>query len=374
MKKLLVSFGLVFALASIAQAKTPPEVLKPYKKYQTALKEGDKDKAVKAAKNAWEAAETYLGSISTTGDLAQNYADAVKFTNRIAAIRAYKRAIELSDLSSEEGQDIKAQRLVSLAMSLMASNKSSEMDDSLSSLKRHLTNYSMLGGTYEAEYLTLSGWRYSKKGWTSKASLRLEKAIQIFEGPKHNIPSALPHLARIYKGDMFLNDDKPIEAALEYQKVMQTLKNYADAENVTVRRAFSSWLNCRSIITEKKLMVQAENAGVCKCWPYDEMKKNSPLPISRIPPKMPKYAENSGRVIVKFDISDAGHPTNIKVIQMTENIFVKPAMESIRGWRYEPLELNENKEARKGIVNAIVFQLAGNGSFYKEKPLRNWKD
>jgi len=56
MKKLFLSLGLALALSATVHAKTPPEVLKPYKEYRAALKAGDNDKAYEQARIAWKTA------------------------------------------------------------------------------------------------------------------------------------------------------------------------------------------------------------------------------------------------------------------------------------------------------------------------------
>lgn len=78
MKKTIISFIAAFSFigtgTGITQAKTPPEVIKPYKAYKTALAENNFETARERAYEAWQRAEKLLGDSRITGDLAFNYA------------------------------------------------------------------------------------------------------------------------------------------------------------------------------------------------------------------------------------------------------------------------------------------------------------
>ena len=109
MKKLVISTIVALTLSGIAHAKTPPEVLKPYKEYRAALKSGDKDKAFKSAKKAWETAEEMLGDHKTTGDLASNFAVTTpkntlnySIKDYRSRMKAHERAIELTKFYDDE--------------------------------------------------------------------------------------------------------------------------------------------------------------------------------------------------------------------------------------------------------------------------------
>lgn len=115
MKCTFIAIGIALALGASAQAKTPKEVLEPYKAYRAAVAANDGEAARKQAKLAWKAAEEHLGNSKTTGDLAQNYAD-VKAEDGIlkAQLRAMERALELSSFYGEDADDMYLQRGVRL--------------------------------------------------------------------------------------------------------------------------------------------------------------------------------------------------------------------------------------------------------------------
>ena len=71
MKRTFMAVGLAlsFGLSSpmMAQAKTPPEVLKPYKAYRAAMRDNKSEVAADYAFEAWQAAEKMMGDTKTTG-------------------------------------------------------------------------------------------------------------------------------------------------------------------------------------------------------------------------------------------------------------------------------------------------------------------
>jgi len=64
-----MSFSMLFV--SVANAKTPPEVLKPYKAYNVAHKANNHVEARKLAYEAWQKAEELMGDSPTTAALAR---------------------------------------------------------------------------------------------------------------------------------------------------------------------------------------------------------------------------------------------------------------------------------------------------------------
>ncbi|NQZ96218.1 MAG: TonB family protein [Myxococcales bacterium] len=64
------------------------------------------------------------------------------------------------------------------------------------------------------------------------------------------------------------------------------------------------------------------------------------VPLVRVPPEYPRQAERSGLegwVTVEFTVSRTGTVKSPKVVDSTENIFRRPALEAIRNWKYEPM-------------------------------------
>ena len=104
--KILTSFifALLLAITGFvpAYSQIPAEVRNAFKAYQAAEKSGDKDVALKAARNAWQAAETHMGDVRLTGDLAFNYANQPVAKKRDDQFDAVERSMELA---AEYGAD-----------------------------------------------------------------------------------------------------------------------------------------------------------------------------------------------------------------------------------------------------------------------------
>ena len=120
-------FLLALLIPSSASAKTPPEVLKAYKAYNSSMQTGDYKSAIKHAKTAWEQAEAKLGSHSMTGDLAYNYGYVEKNQgDKGKAIKALERSIELAAFKKSDAIALQLEREVELvsAMDGVAKDKS----------------------------------------------------------------------------------------------------------------------------------------------------------------------------------------------------------------------------------------------------------
>lgn len=370
MKKLFLSIGLVLVLSGFAQAKTPPEVLKPYKEYRAALKAGDKSRAIKSAKKAWEKAEDLIGESSTTANLAQNYADLQRYQEFDEAIRGFKRAVELSSEDTPDAKALKLERLIKLSEMYISTPKFKRANKYVNQAQKLIKTTELEGSTLGGEIKTLSGWLQASNGNEARAIIEFDEAIKIFEAPTEKYVSLFPYLVRLYKGDTLRNKQDPINAALEYQVVMQNLEGSVDKEHPFVKSAFNKWVFMRSLINDAGNSDEAIAAGVCKCWPYDEMRADSPVPVVRVPPVMPGRAGRSGHVNFKFDVNDEGSPVNIEVVSATEDLFVKPAMKAVKKWKYDPIQDDDNSESRKGIVTKISFRLTDErGRVLPEKPL-----
>jgi tetratricopeptide (TPR) repeat protein len=370
MKKLLLSIGLALTLAGGAQAKTPPEVLKPYKEYRAALKVGDKVKALEASKKAWNKAEALIGDSQITANLAHNYADLQRYEDFDEAIKGYKRAVELTDEDTADDKALKIERLIKLSEMYVSTPKYSRAGKYVKQAKDLIEQTDLKQSTFDGEIKTLSGWLKASKGNELGAISDFDEAIEIFRNPSVSYNSVFPFLVRIYKGDTLKNKEDPINAALEYQVVMQNLEGILDIDHPFVKQSFNKWLFMRSLINDSDKNEEALAAGVCKCWPYDEMRAESAIPALRVPPVMPRAAKRSGHVNFKFDVSDEGKPINIEIVSSTEKVFVKPAEKSLKAWEYDPISDDDMPESRKGIVTKITFMLYNErGKLIPEKPL-----
>lgn len=357
MKSLLLSLGLFLAFASMCVAQTPQEVLTPYRQYREALKAGDGNLAKKQAKKAWEKAEALIGDSKLTADLAQNYADLIKYSNPNDATDVYERSAELVTVKDVESAEIKLARLVSLSEALISTSDYKDVRHPIAEAQGIIADYKLYGITFDGEIRTLAGWERLANDKKKSAIGYFDQAIKIFNSPGHQYYSVFPYLVHIYKGDALQGENEYIDAALQYQVVMQNLEGLVEKEHPYVTSSFHKWMFMRSMINHSGDNEKALEAGVCKCWPYDEMSSDGVLPVLRMSPVMPRRAERSGHVNFKFDVNDEGEPINIEVVNATEKLFVDNATEALEAWEYEPFREGDDPDIRKGLVAKITFRL-----------------
>lgn len=368
-RKFVTGLALACFVAVPSIAKTPPEVLKPYKEYRAALEKGDKVRASKKAYEAWQVAEDSLGDSKTTGDLAYNFADIVLDykSNTLKLhkqrVTAFKRSIELASLYEEGAQGTEIDRRLKLAAHGIAlSNvKKGKLvpEQNLSyfrGVEKAIEKYGKAGTTYEADYESLLARYYELRGKYDMALVHADKAIDIFDKRTDNLTSAYFYFVKLFKASILSGKGDKIPAALQYQDIMQNLEGDLNSDHPFIEKAFKGWMLTRSELEDAGRLEEAEAAGLCECWPYEDY-KNKPVPLMRIPPIMPRSAKRSGHVDVVFDVDEKGKPFNIKSIYATEPVFVKAALTSVAKWRYSPLADEVDPASRKGIASKISFRL-----------------
>ncbi|WP_371395488.1 energy transducer TonB [Fretibacter rubidus] len=355
-KKLIIGASLACLVALPSAAQTPPEVLKPYKAFTAAQKAGDRDAMVKHAKKAWDQAEKLLGDSKTTGDLAYNYAGVLPADKREAAIKAFERAVELAPETTKAEAEDKLERYVAMTQLIVTTEKFKRAKPFISDAQKLIEAKGLQGSTFDGEITALSGLLDYAAGRDRGAAQKYDEALEIFQGEGHEYQSIFPYATRIYKGNL-LRHDNPIDAALEYQVVMQNLEDVVTKDHPIVKTAFGKWLIMMSHINEDGKLAEAEQAGVCKCWPYDEMRADAPIPAVRFPPIMPRSAKRSGHANVRYDVDDSGKVTNATIINSTEAVFERNSLKCVESWDFEPLQTDDDPETRKGLVTKISYRL-----------------
>lgn len=388
MKKLFLSIGLALALGGIAQAKTPPEVLKPYKEYRAALEAGEETKAYKAAKKAWETAEKMLGDHKTTGDLAQNYAmspyvvlDKAEIKRRI---KAHKRAVELASFYEDDARDVYLSRhidwinteleldknqwrtntkirnssgkftsIMSMEEALISSGQTeSEFSGILTKMKLNVALRPLKSYNYQIGREALSKKEVEV---IQSTLLQAENAEKIFLkiDPKSKNMDYFALMASM--GEAYLALDNSLQSALAYQKILSAKKSLTSEQGKALtEKAETGWRKAWISLWDNGLLENAKEQGLCHCLP-DLREVASPL--IRIPPIMPARADRSGEVILVFDVNKSGRPENIRVGAYTEKKFVKAAEKSVEKWRYLPAIRDENPSLSKNISTNITFKL-----------------
>lgn len=375
MKRFALALGLAL-LSTTALAGTPPEVIELYKAYAAAMKSGDYEKASIAAEKAYNQAVKLMPDDPQTAALAINYADVLDPTEVDKRLDLYDAALSL--LPEPRDANAWQERVDVLTKVGKAHMYRREIKPThfrklavdLSDLKAALQSADMTTSTFAAEALVIEAWKDYQKGDERTALQRIDEAAAIFESPEHTFFSELEYQASLLKGVVLKANDKPIESALALQKVMQNLEGELPADHHFIKTAFSQWVGARSLIESKGQVDEALAAGVCKCWPYDEMSTNAPVPEFRMPPKMPSSARRSGQVLFKFDLDETGKPINILPTAATEASFIKSATKAIENWRYD-VQPNHTAEDRTGLATTITFRLTNNrGQIIPERELQ----
>ena len=354
--------------------KIPPEVMEPYKAYAAAKEKGDKKATYENAKKAWETAEKMLGDHKTTGDLANNFA-ALRalgknpYKNYKLRRAARNRSIELAKYYPEDERPIveieRRLKLAELGLSLskravlgdrlVQGGEGADFDEIASALKK----YELEGSTFDGDLHVLKSRYYNLRKVHKKAIEYADRAVKIYETRTDSYTSVYPYVVRLYKGDSLKAMNKPILAALEYQSVMQNLEGQIPSDHPFVKNAFASWVRTRSSLEDEGRLEEAEKAGLCECWPFEDY-KNKVTPLKRIPPKMPSAfakGNKSGHVIVMFDVGDNGKPTNIRAASSTSSMLERSAIDSVKGWQYTLRGPEEPEGARKDVSNKITYRL-----------------
>jgi len=360
MKRMLLAIGLALALGASVQAKTPKEVVEPYKAYRAALAAKDSKAALKHSKAAWDAAEKHLGDHKTTGDLAQNYAD-IKNGDGVpkSQIKAMERALELASFYGDEANAMYLQR----GMRLLEYHSMNNDMAKTRKFAKKLVEFSKENGLdrsiFYAEVLTLQATAMvsSRDG---KALIKLtDEALDVFKNPAEIYDSAYPIFAHLYNGFGHEYEGEVLEAALSYQKVMDYVGDLDYETHPVVGRALGRWSHMRGRLVESGEIDSAREAGICDCWPYDVERNESVKPIKRAPPRFPSRALRSGvsgYTIVQYDLSDDGKPINAKkIVSWPQGLYDETSLETLEKWEYSPREAGETDADRTNLITTIRY-------------------
>ena len=362
MKRIFVAIGLSLLLGTSAFAKTPKEVLEPYKAYRAAVKANDAEAALKQARLAWEAAETHLGDHKTTGDLAQNYAD-IKSGDGMPKlqVKVMERALELSKFYGAEGNEMYLQRGVKLLQAHMNNQHTGKAGRLSKELIKFSEDNDLDRSVLYAEVLTIKAGAMVKSR-NGKAMLKVTgEALDVFSDPSDAYKSAYPIFANLYQGFAHEYEDNVLDAALSYQKVMDYVGKLDYETHPIVGRALGRWIHMRGRLQDSGDFEEAKVAGLCECWPYDIERNESVKPLKRVPPKFPRRALNSsvsGFTIVEFDLDDEGNTMNPKTIaSWPPDLYEKAALQSLYKWKYSPRADGETDADRSNLITTIRFNI-----------------
>ena len=355
------------AMPSASYAKTPKEVLEPYKAYRAALAEDNREEAATFAYEAWQSAEALMGDSKTTGDLAANYAELrPRYLDNKPAwksiMKAHKRAIDLSSFHQEEPGDVEIDRRIkylSWQIPTLARDVSGVRDKGYNAerLTARIQQLGMSGTTFEAESYALQAQdNMIRKKWKS-ALENSKRSIEIFENRTDSLFSAYEYGVPIYLARAYIEEKQPVEAALTYQALMDKLEIRGGHDNAISADAYKDWLDLRDEVVEMKSSDPRALQVVNYKVPDSRQAELSPL--VRIPPQFPQRflkGRYSGWVQVNFSVNEEGRVENIVATDYSNKALVNPTLDSVKKWRYSP---NADAEKRKDLESVIRFDLQG---------------
>ena len=362
MKRTFLAIGLALMLGTAVEAKTPKEVAVPYKAYVAALKADQKKQAAEYAYKAWQAAEAVMGDHKTTGDLASNYADIDVDGGRSKdQMAAAKRALELASTYGDDAKFIFMERGILLMQYHQANGDRSKIRKQADVLIDYAKKSGQDKSILYAEVLTLKAATFveSRDG---KAIVEMtDEALAVFADPSDDYASPYPILATLINGFGHEYEEDILDAALSYQKVMDSVGHLDYGKHPIVGRALGRWSHMRSRLQKAGELKEAKEKGVCDCWPYDIERNESVKPVKRYPPKFPESALSqsvSGYTIVQFDLSDSGDVVNPEIIiSWPPEVYEKSSLRALKRWEYSPRQAGETDKDRENLITTIRYDI-----------------
>jgi len=367
MKRTFWALGLALMIGTTASAKTPKEVLEPYKAYRAALAEENREDAADYAFEAWQKAEDLLGDSKTTGDLASNFAELrPRYLDEKQAwkhvMKAHKRAIDLSSLHTDEPDTVEIDRRTKY-LAWLIPNLSKDVPGANSKkyspkkLTDRIVESGMEGSTFHAESLAFSAQAAMIEGKWKIVERDSIASLDMFDSRTDGLSSVYEYAVPIYLARAYSEQENPVDAALTYQALMTKLEARGGHDNPISGDAYAEWLRLRDEVAKSK----SDDPRVAEITGFTvpSGRQEELLPLVRKPPKFPSSftrGSKSGLVKIKFNIDINGRVINPVVVSSTKKSLHDPALESLKDWRYTP-NLPEGKN--RDIKTTIRFDLIG---------------
>ncbi len=378
--------ALSFLMPEFAQAKTPPEVLKAYKAYNASMQSGDYRSAIKHAKTAWEKAEATLGDSAMTGDLAYNYGYVEKNQgDKSKAIKALERSVTLAALKKTDAAALQLEREVELVSSMDGVTKDTPLGKRIKRAMKFAESNGMGNSVFVGELYvheanictrrlhrkmanprkqigsnisTGSTEEGIKKGNKECAKIAL-KAVSIFDANPTDTRPAYVASANNYVGYGFEANKNWLAAAMSYQKSRLAIEDVYGRENPLVARSIGRWMNARNFLKRRGQLQHAESQGLCKCWPFTNDRPQVRA-SKRVEPDFPAKAlkRSSGYAIVQVDVSDAGIPENVRILNSwPDDVYDKSAIAAAKQFEFPAKTAGEPTGFRTSVTIPFSFYL-----------------
>lgn len=373
--------GLLFFHGGSAYAKPLPEkVATAYKAYLAAVAADDIGQEADAAYAAWRAAEKSLGDSKTTGDLAHNYAMVgliAEGSKKNSQWDAFDKAIALSSYHGDDAEEIEVQRRLMmidarLNYPILQIRNGTVVPivngrEELKELGKVIERSGLENSTYAAEMSAMwAKYHWMKSDWSRSVEMT-DKALEQFETAELRVSSVHPYTVRFYKARSLEALGDTVQALMTFQGIVD-LATQANLGEKAKGRAYPEMFNLQDELTQEGRISEATDLGY-RLVSGDDFEFDGVRPIVRIPPIMPRKAERSGWVSLRFDINDEGRPINIEALESSESYYERSAVKSVESWVYATgISPNE----RENIETIITYRLTESRGriipFRKRKP------
>ena len=320
---------------------------------------------------AWRKAEQTLGDSEEAGRLAFEFGEGYHPWSQIRASLAedaFDRSIELARLSANPNYTEMERRVAALAFEV--NRPFTEYRNGRVRVKR-VRGASDISPTYKrlkelglekselvGRLLAIKARAHCLRDEWDDCADQAQKAISVSEKVGADLGHKVLQEARFDLGRAYIERRQYAPA---YQAFMEAL-DIAMAPNpqtddaiLRYGPAVSNALAAERNLKRDKKWDRAKAAG----WqPLDGSRfptSGDVFAIVRVPPIMPPRAKRSGWVDLRYDVGRDGRPSNIRVVDSTESIFEKYAIEAVEQWFFAT---GGHTETRKDVESVMNFRLS----------------
>ena len=178
------------------------------------------------------------------------------------------------------------------------------------------------------------------------------KAVEIFDSKASESRPVYVASANNYVGYGFETNKNYLAAAMSYQKSRDIIEDIYGRENPLVAKTIGRWMNARNYLKRRGQLEHAESQGLCKCWPFvNEQPQVEITKWSQANFPASALRRSSGYAIVQMDVTDAGVPENVKIMNSWPgDVYDKSSLTAARKLEFAPKTGNEPSNYRKGVT------------------------
>ncbi len=359
-----VIFLLSSPVAADENGSGKAEIRKLFKSYKSNLQAGDAGQAMKLAEQLYALTPEVFGKRSKTYatvtfnlaqayDLSQNYIYAIKYYRESLGVwkklklpkdKLYLHTLELLSealLNNREGE--KAVRFGIDTLVLAKKLKVSQ---------RELAEYELNLGRYYF-YIHVNWDNYYGRSATSR---HFRTSIKLFS-KSYGINHVKTADAMYWLGRTYLNNGQKEEAKKILESTLRIYKEKLTPDAERIVKTYVFLIVVYEMLHEKDKVAQYSIA-IAKARPSGH--QSNILPLYKVAPIYPRkafFAKKQGYVIVKFTVNQKGEVESPKVIETTDEVFNRAAVESVLKFRYAPSIIGGVPVKTDGVLHKVTFEI-----------------